>query len=541
MIYQNLPELTQGNNGDAVRFLQQVLLRLYYSGRIMTKVNFNSVFDSQTEQAVTEFQIAYNLEFAYKSIPNNGIVDKDTWRAIGDSIYSGAAGKSPFNFKIRPQFDFAYKFSEGLALVGQHNQIEPDELEDLFFINHKGKEVINIFDLGFDRADSFYEKRSAVFRAPQVSKTIETYNFIDINGVIISEYEYDAFTFEIPIGFFEGYALVYTMSEDLSMFDQLLFIDPNGKIKLNLKDLGYTWAQPFSEDLAVVFEDQSNKFGYIDKEGNVVIRPQFDFAFSFQEGFALVMKLNNNNIEEWSYINATGTQQIDLTNLGLSPFIFELFFNVSYFSNGLALVIDDTSSKFGYIDQQGNLVVKPQFDFPAYPFSEGFSLVRSYNNSGEINELYFMDKQGDKQIDVLNLGFDDGFNFLNGLADVGLYTEKGIERAYIDYDGNIIIKPQKLFVLGSPGKEFIEIYSIVNEKHGYIENPLKTKEKYKSFVFSDLNINSNQVFSQSLKSNRVRQEILQKSKNRSLKSFPKFGKNHKSLISGMSNYFKNRN
>jgi len=34
--------------------------------------------------------------------------------------------------------------------------------------------------------------------------------------------------------------------------------------------------------------EQSGKFGYIDKTGNIIIKPQFDSAWDFSEGLARV-------------------------------------------------------------------------------------------------------------------------------------------------------------------------------------------------------------------------------------------------------------
>ncbi|MEO0020342.1 MAG: WG repeat-containing protein [candidate division WOR-3 bacterium] len=65
-----------------------------------------------------------------------------------------------------------------------------------------------------------------------------------------------------------------------------------------------------------------DKWGYIDKTGNLVINPQFDDAWSFSEGLAVVQ----------------------------------------------------IGDKLGYIDKTGNLVISPQFAF-ASAFSEGLAAV----------------------------------------------------------------------------------------------------------------------------------------------------------------------
>ncbi len=41
-----------------------------------------------------------------------------------------------------------------------------------------------------------------------------------------------------------------------------------------------------SNDLFVI---DIGKFGYINKSGKIIINPQFDYAYNFEEGFAIVM------------------------------------------------------------------------------------------------------------------------------------------------------------------------------------------------------------------------------------------------------------
>ena len=61
------------------------------------------------------------------------------------------------------------------------------------------------------------------------------------------------------------------------------FIDKNGKVVIE-PQFGGTYG--FSEGLAQVEKD--GKYGFIDKSGKVVIEPQFDYASDFSEGFARV-------------------------------------------------------------------------------------------------------------------------------------------------------------------------------------------------------------------------------------------------------------
>ena len=67
------------------------------------------------------------------------------------------------------------------------------------------------------------------------------------------------------------------------MAEKYGYIDKNGKVVIEPQ---FDYAYPFSEGLAHVNKDA--KYGFIDKSGKVVIEPQFDEAGAFSEGFARV-------------------------------------------------------------------------------------------------------------------------------------------------------------------------------------------------------------------------------------------------------------
>jgi len=72
---KNLPILSLGDSGEAVRLLQQLLLASGYF------VNFNAQFDNLTRNAVRSFQ-------ANEGLVIDGIVGQNTWRALGNRALS---------------------------------------------------------------------------------------------------------------------------------------------------------------------------------------------------------------------------------------------------------------------------------------------------------------------------------------------------------------------------------------------------------------------------------------------------------------------
>jgi predicted DNA-binding WGR domain protein len=143
----------------------------------------------------------------------------------------------------------------------------------------------------------------------------------------------------------EGLALV-------QMNNKWGYINKEGKVVIEPQ---FDEAEFFNEGLARV--QMNNKWGYINKEGKIVIEPQFKNGFDFNEGLARV-QMN----DKWGYINKEGKVVIKLQ-----------FYSASDFNEGLARV--EMNDKWGYINKEGKVVVEPQFD-EAKDFQVGLALVK---------------------------------------------------------------------------------------------------------------------------------------------------------------------
>jgi hypothetical protein len=163
--------------------------------------------------------------------------------------------------------------------------------------------------------------------------------------------------------------------------------------------------------LYVFFPD--NKYGFIDKTGNVVIEPRFDKAFDFMEGMAAVQKG-----ELWGFVNTTGESVIKPR--------FRMVFKG--FAEGLAPVVD--GEFFGYIDKKGNLKIKPQYS-EAGLFSEGLAVV-SIEGVKRI-----IDTDGKTVAEPEGIGLIDRFS--EGLAVVMRSADEKF--GFIDRTGKIVVEP----------------------------------------------------------------------------------------------------
>ena len=187
------------------------------------------------------------------------------------------------------------------------------------------------------------------------------------------------------------------------------YIDKQGKLVVDAKFLA---VRPFSEGLAGVRID--TKWGFIDRTGQVVVPPQFDWVMPFSEGFAAVQKGPH-----WGFIDKSGKV--------LGNFEYAALGN---FSEGLAAV--RVGDKWGYSDTAGNLVISPQY-FMAQKFSGGLAPVAVVKKWGFIN------KKGEL---VVSPEYRDARPFSDGLARVQVESGAGSAAyGYIDPKGTLVIQP----------------------------------------------------------------------------------------------------
>ncbi|NLP47209.1 MAG: WG repeat-containing protein, partial [Epulopiscium sp.] len=85
------------------------------------------------------------------------------------------------------------------------------------------------------------------------------------------------------------------------------------------------------------------KWGYINKEGDMIIPIQFDAAAPFREGLAAV-RMGDSKNGKWGYINSKGEFEIE-----------PKFDGTHFFSEGLAAIRvgDEATGKWGFIDKEG--------------------------------------------------------------------------------------------------------------------------------------------------------------------------------------------
>lgn len=323
-------------------------------------------------------------------------------------------------------------FTEAVSVENQHEQTlveqqlaeqqrieveEQEAIDDIRFrivVNGKygfcDKDGRIVVEPRYDYATDFSEGLARVF----IGKTSDCsedfsgkWGFIDKDGNVVIKIQYDFLE-----NFSKGLAFVW-------IGDRMGFIDKTGKFMK--KPLEY------SDGLAMK-SGKDYKYGFVNKEEQFVINPQYYDAGDFSEGLARVQ------MEKWGYIDHRGRYVIQ-----------PQYDEAGDFSEGLAKVAikngytssGDDVYNYGFIDKNGNFVISPKYNY-AEDFSNGLAKVFI----GEVDYIGWktgkwgvINKEGTV---VANIKYDDLGDFSDGLA----YAKIGGRYGFIDEKGEMVIPPQ---------------------------------------------------------------------------------------------------
>jgi uncharacterized protein (TIGR02145 family) len=290
-------------------------------------------------------KIVINPQFGDANIFRGGLALVKTTGINGKYGYINKKGK----YVVAPTYDYAQDFNEGVAWVQMENQ--PPML-----INKKGEILM------------------------QIDSLTQAYPFVD--GLAKVDY--------------------YSQGQDIEGF-----INKKGEIVIAAAE-GEKIS--FMNDGLYAFRSNaSKKWGFKNKQGEVVINEQFDALFVFIDGIAVV-KVG----DKYGVINKKG-------DFIINPQYEALIYD----SDGLFVV--KVGEKFGWINKKGEILINPQFD-ASIPFS-GSNLAPVQMGS----KWAYVDRKG--QI-VINPQFSGAFPFFGDYAFVGDY-----KFGFIDQKGNYVVSP----------------------------------------------------------------------------------------------------
>ncbi|MGE5472650.1 MAG: WG repeat-containing protein [Ignavibacteriales bacterium] len=285
------------------------------------------------------------------------------------------------------------------------------------YIDENGNFVINP---QFDKAEDFMENGMArIYSGEKVG-------LIDRSGRMVLNPE-----FQYISDFSEGRAVTYNGNE-------YQVIDEKGKTVF----LSPYEINTFHEGLAVCVKDAGEGkrvYGYIDKNGNLLFKPQFVFAYDFAGGKALA-KIKD---KEYIVVDKAG-KIISLLNYN----------NVRELSEGILVFSDDNNEKFGYLKVDGKILIEPKFS-RADKFEKGYAIV----NEGE--------SFSDEKVGVINTKgefaikpeYSDIFSIGEGLYYVG---QKGAIPGAEAFVKKAVVSSKGTFLTG------FNYYDVAEVKNGYI-------------------------------------------------------------------------
>jgi len=189
----------------------------------------------------------------------------------------------------------------------------------------------------------------------------------------------------------------------------------------------------YDQPLPVV---QNGKFGYIDHQGSFVIKPQFHWASSFQDGFAEAyvcgreVSIDRTGKIQPHRIPLDGAESVpyrkdNKVGFAVSSGQFKIpptFDEALPFSDGMAAV--KVGEKWGFIDTAGHMVITPRFE-DAYYFVEGVAAAELGERSVLIN----------RQGKVVASGFDSDF----AIAEGRVLVSRGRLSGFIDFSGKVVV------------------------------------------------------------------------------------------------------
>ncbi len=312
-------------------------------------------------------------------------------------------------------FDEAAPFSEGLARVGV---IKDSSFDSTFggytgratffgFIDTSGKRVFDSSILG---TEPFKEGITAV-RVPAGGLCSDCYQY----RLMTKKGAFLPGLFDRAGSFTHGRAIVTAGNTSY-------VIDHKGSPLIEF-DNSY-----FDDHPSAARNRTTLRYGYIDTAGKTRIPNTYIEAQPFSEGLALVEETVDRSGRRQSFMNQKGQT------------IFTLPGSISQalpFSGGLSLISASTerTSKYGYMDTSGRVVIPPSFA-SATPFFEGLAAVKRSRDLSA-NDWGYIDTRGQFAIPPK---FKGAGPFSNGLAFVEwISSERYLLSGVIDRTGKIVI------------------------------------------------------------------------------------------------------
>lgn len=310
-----------------------------------------------------------------KFISCNFIKDNN-WQQANTAKAKASVAAKPLTAVIINDYDTDFQFCDGMLAIRNN------ELKSWGFINETGKLVIN-YQWHFDphMTPKFNSGNCAVFKLS--TNGLKTWYILDKSGnaikvpgaVKISQFQDGFARAVIKVG--NAFRHYYINSRGIQVFPSL------ATTKNNYFGEGLLPPRPLKDGLIAFQSPTTQKYGFMDKTGVVVVKPIYEEVLDFSEGLAAVKTVQTATIP----------------------------------------------SRFGYINTKGEFIISPKFQGRVLPFSEGFASVEKGDKT-----VVIIDKTGN----VVSPAYADARQFYKGFAFVRLQGD--MDMSVIDKEFKIIKK-----------------------------------------------------------------------------------------------------
>jgi len=279
-----------------------------------------------------------------------------------------------------------------------------------------------------------------------------------------------AFNENMKHGYLNRYDSTYSVQyiyDDATRFcDGYAFIKYNGvgmiidkKFTPILKDTeSYTICDRLYEGLAKVKDRNTGKYGFINRNGKLIIPCVYDMTYEFSNGICPIALGKDIHNLKWGCINTKGQVVIPIIYDGFWSSFEDGYLEAMKEGHGTLLGIDGKplpgfsweyddvrrihngfarfkkNGKFGFLNKRGEVVIPPIYDFATF-FVDGIACV-------SIDDKYGKYKYGGINTDgvlVIPCIYDEIFYFNNGISLVKKDNKVGL----VDRYGNSSFFPQK--------------------------------------------------------------------------------------------------
>lgn len=346
------------------------------------------------------------MTVAAKNYPSN------TWKRIADNCKVGFVDPEG-KVMIAPQFAHASSFSEGLAFVWSY-QNEKQAKKDLAL-----GEEFHDYEIGPNSITGIIDSTGTYIVVPKINFEMRTgfrngiatviinhdVRIINKKGEIILPYDtkYDA-----------EYRKILLKGIDTAIH-KYVFLNAYRQQVYGPFDA----VEEYSGNFAAVC--LGGKWGYINRQGIIVVEPQYEHADYFKNGYASVTDKFTDGNEQHIIFKIIDT----LGRVVLQSFSWAY----DDYSEGMAVYVGKTMDKkgkhmFGYVDSTGKVVIEAKFE-RARAFHNGIAAVQVDGKMGFIN------KKGEWVIPP-TYDFIGDFQF-----DTALFNDNN-RTGYINREGKII-------------------------------------------------------------------------------------------------------